>query len=396
MKRFLWVFIFCLASLWGLSLAADGEKQGPDPERHAAALKVIERNLDAVGGAERVRAIHSLKLKGGQGEMLTLPSLNTVFCLAGEGLFKQMSGTEVVLCNGEKQVFDAGGGEQPLPEDYMDNIAFQLALMRKGFSLLLWESYFDRAEYLGKKRHGAEKEYVVLIPEAQDRHDVTLYFDTETYLIKRIVFKVEHDRAKALTRVTRLKDYRTFDDLRIPTTLYFERVGWKEEGLQMVFSDCTINPEFDDALFESAELEYGTVTRHGDRLIGEVRADRFTLMHTNASDEDMEAIGIRDNDRVVIAVGEKSIEAKYVRNFVPSQEEQQSRSQNILCRHPRAGYARLIVLPVPGFDLAETFSFDVGDRFVISRAKQDEERESGQAEDSKPAMEENKNEPHGG
>jgi hypothetical protein len=354
------------------------EGKTPDPKRHAAALKVIKRHLEAVGGAEKLAGIQSLKLTGGMTFPGYPPTDTATFFFKAPGRYRQESATQVVVYSEEKKAFDNGSGETPLPPERVGSIDYLTTLGLNGFTLLAWEKHFDRAEYLGKKRYGEAEQYVVLLPEAQDGRDVTVHFDAETYLLHRVVFNVPDPKAQYVKKVSRFRDYQTLAGLQFPTSITSMYIGWRERDGQLVIQDVELNPAIDESIFREAKLDFGVLKKEGDSLTGEVRTTRFGILHSNVSDENLASIGVGDGEWIQITLGENSVKAQYIKDFAPGPDSPAPTSNRFLI-HPRAEYNRLILLPAPGVNFEETFPFEKGNTFVIKKTEPEEPAEGEEA-----------------
>lgn len=347
-------------------------EEGPDPKRHAAALKLIERHLAAVGGEESLRAIRSLDITGGGGYPGYPPSETATIYVKAPDLYKQIGSTSVVLSAGDRQVMDTGNGEEPLPEDLEARLRFLVPFTLDAFSLLRWESHFGRAEYLGKKTYGEEFFYVLRIPEAQEGQDVTVYLRSDDYTIDRVVFQIPDPKGEPLQQVSRLREYATFDGVRFPTTVLLEYVGWRERDRQYTIESVKVNPDLNAKVFQEAMLDWGTLEIGEDSLTGEVRSSQYGVIFSNVSEEHLGRIGVKDGDWVLVTLGERSLKARFIDEYEPPEESGPVPTYARFVVHPRASYARLLLLPVPGDNLAEVLPFEVGDTFVVEKTEPDE------------------------
>jgi hypothetical protein len=375
MKRTGVALLVCTLALGISALGASEEGKAPDPKRHAAALKVIKRHLEAVGGAEKLAGIRSIKMTGGMTYPGYPPTDMATFYFKAPGRYRQESATQVVVYSEEKKAFDNGAGETPLTPEREGSIDYLTTLGINGFTLLAWEEHFDRAEYLGKKSYGETEQYVVLLPGAQDGQDVTVHFDAETYLLDRVVFNVPDPKAQYVKKVSRFRDYQSLAGLQVPTNIYADYVGWRERDGQLVIQDMELNPVVDDDVFKEARLDFGVLKKEGDSLTGEVRATRFGILHSNISDENLASIGVGDADWILITLGESSIKAQYVKDYVPGPDSPPPTTNSFLI-HPQAQYNRMILLPAPGTNFQETFPFETGDTLVITKTEPEEPAEA--------------------
>ena len=149
----LWIALVALPALPGDG-PDGGPEEGPDPKRHAAALKIIRRNLDALGGAERILKIRGLYLRAAQGSaQLPITDFADLW-LKKPGLFKQVGGTDIILRNREGTTIDNGSGPAPLPPHLEREVAFHSGFTLHAFSSLRWKAFFEKAEVTGKRTYG--------------------------------------------------------------------------------------------------------------------------------------------------------------------------------------------------------------------------------------------------
>ena len=208
------------------------------------------------------------------------------------------------------------------------------------------------------------------LPGAQNGKDLTLHYDAKTFMLDRIVFKQPHAKAKWLTRVIRLRDFKEWGGIMFPSTLIMDKVGWEEGAQKLVIKRIAVNPEMEKDLFEKATIDYGKVVRGAGRLEGEVRSTRFGALHSNFSDEDMAAAGFTDGATVTLTVKGNSVDALYVNSFDPAKAGATEWCR--FCVHPGAGYPRLILIPPQGADLSKTFPFVKGDKVIVTIRAKDE------------------------
>jgi hypothetical protein len=303
--------------------------------------------------------------------------MSTIYFMAPDR-FKQVGSTAVVLSAGDREVMDSGKGEEPLPDTVRDRLRFLVPFALDGFSLLCWKDGFERAEYLGKKSYGEETFYVLRFPEAQDGQDVTVYLASGDYTIDRVVFRIPDPQADFLQHVSRLREYETFGAMRFPTTVLFEYVGWKERDRQFTIEAVEVNAELDEQVFRDAKLDWGTLVIGEESLTGEVRSSRFGVIFSNVSEEHLAEIGVGDGDWVLVTLGERSLKAKFIEGYEPPDESGPMPTNARFVVHPRAGYGRLLLLPVPGDSLAEVLPFAVGDTFVVAKTEPDEIEGTGE------------------
>ncbi|MFH2001375.1 MAG: hypothetical protein ABIK28_16960 [Planctomycetota bacterium] len=381
------VFVFTwLVMAAGLPLrAGEGEEDRPAEVKAqcTTAIEVIERNLEAVGGREKIRTIESLIIEG-ELEGVDPPPRRKVTLYAKkpdrlrqEGLFS------VTVFNGKGFVNESKGMPVPLTESDEDELRYRIGFIHNSFTLLKWEPLFSKAELKGIKRYGPVEQYVILFPDGQNGHDFVAYIDSETFLIDRIVFLIRHAKAKTLKVVNRLREYQRFEGIMMPTFIIYDRVGWKALPSQFQVRRVTVNPGLEDALFESPEIRLGFATRDGNRLNCEVmgKTEEGYLL-TNARDDDLSALAIHDHERVRLDVAGRTVEVTYLQT-IQAGAGKIDRNEIYLCRYPGLDYPRLILISLAK-NVEQEIPCRVCDALVLSRldTKTQEERNPNQGENN--------------
>lgn len=335
----------------------------------STAMEVIEKNLAAVGGIERLRAIESLIIEGEVEEVAPPPKRKKTLHLNKPALLKEEGLFSVIVFDGEKARKETRGKSVALEEADVDELRYRAGFVHNAYSLLNWEAHFEKAELKGIKRYGPIKQYVLLFPDAQNGRDFVVYIDSKTFLIDRIVFIVRHSKAKTLKVVNRLRDYKSFDGIMMPTFIIFDRVGWKAVPSQFQIHEVRINPEINDKIFEKMEISLGRVTRSNGSLQGEVMGkmeEGYIL--TNFRISDMADINVSDRSVVRLEVGGKSREVTFLAD-VQSAMGKIKKNEIYLCRYPVVDYPRMILISL-ATDLEEAIPCNVGDTLLLTKSGQ--------------------------
>ena len=120
-------------------LAGRGRDADDSPPPPPTAQEIIAGNLEAVGGAERVRAIRTMVITGGAGSaLLGTPEELTLF-LARPDRFKQQGLFSTVLADGGRLLANDGVEESEITGSSAEELGYRLGFYHNAFSLLKWE-----------------------------------------------------------------------------------------------------------------------------------------------------------------------------------------------------------------------------------------------------------------
>jgi hypothetical protein len=331
------------------------------------AREVIEKNLAAIGGRERIRNVRAMTVKGSYGSTLLPSGQEVTLYLERPDRMKQDATFRVLLSNGNRLVYNNGGTEVQLPPENVKDIRYRIGFYHDCFSLLKWEEAFPRAELLEVKEYGPVKQYAIRFPGAEEGEDLLAYVDADTFLVDRLVYTVPHPDARELKVVNQLRDYETFEGIRFPTRVIFDKVGWEAGPNQLVIREVEINPDLEPGLFDSAEIEFGSLVREGDAVRGEIFGIMDGTPLTNVRPEDLAAIGIRDKDWVNVEVGEVRMKVRLLVDIQRSPMEIKP-EELYLCGYPISGYPRLMLMD-PGGEAVARVPCEKGDTVVVTRAE---------------------------
>jgi hypothetical protein len=279
------------------------------------------------------------------------------------GLFR------IILCSGNKRINNSGTSKEKILGGDLEGINYRLGFYHNCFSLLNWESFFPDAELVELKKYGPAAQYRIRFPEAQNGCDLTVYIDSETFLPDRLVFYQSQPGAQRIQVVNRLRDYKEFDGILFPTRIIYDKVGWEVPPTHYLIQEITVNPPIDDALYESAEIDFGDVACEGNTITGEVRGKMTWSILTNVSEEDLKKIGVKEKDWLDAKVGDDTLEVKYLYNIQASAKEMKP-GEVYLCHYFISQYPRLMLM-APGFDVNEKITCEDGEPLVLTRREKE-------------------------
>ena len=128
------------------------------------AQEVIERNLAALGGEGRLRAVKAMTIKGTTGSALLTGGQDVTLYLQKPDMMKQEGLFQIYLYDGWRVIFNNGGSKSALAGTDLEEYRYRLGFYHNCFSLLKWEESFPSAVLEGVKRYGPARQYVVRFP----------------------------------------------------------------------------------------------------------------------------------------------------------------------------------------------------------------------------------------
>lgn len=329
------------------------------------AQEALNRNLAAVGGADKLRNLDSLILNVVMGSALVTPSEKATLYLKKPNLIKQEGLFRAILFTKEKQVINTGEKKIKISGENLENMAYRAGFYHNGFSLMKWEKFFPTAVLEQVKDYGLTKQYKIVFPKGENHRDLIVYLDANSFLIDRLVYEVKVEKVGHLKIVNRLRDYKDFEGIKLPTRLVFDKVGWEANPTQFLIKEVKINPEIPDALFASAEVDFGHLTREENRVTGQIRGDMDGVVLTNLREKEMAYLKIKNKDWVRIKTNETEMKVKYLDNIQRNATEIKPK-EIYLCRYFVLTYPRLILM-APGVDVSKEIPCEAGDPLICSK-----------------------------
>jgi hypothetical protein len=368
-KKTLLLLLWAATGLWGCAAPETPVEPPPIPGRCATALEVIEKNLQAVGGRDRIQSIQSMIVKGATGSALLPPSEEVTLYLKKPDHFKQEGAFRVVLCSGDRFLANTGGTQAPISGGSLDELNYRIGYYHNGFSLLKWKDYFPTAELEEIKKYGPTEQYQIRLPAAEGGRDLIAYIDADTFLVDRLVYNIRQAGAGFLQVVNRLRDYQDFEGIQIPTRLVYDKVGWEVSPSHFLIREVNFDPELDENLFENADIDFGTVVCGADQVQGEIRGVMNGTLLTNVTLEDLTSMNIQHTDWVRLQVGDIKMEVKVLDNIQRSATEIKP-DEIYLCTYPISGYPRLMLM-APSVDVEAKIPCKKGDALILSPVEKD-------------------------
>lgn len=349
------------------------------PERCATAQEVIARNLEAIGGADRIRAVRTMTLEGNFGSaLLTTAEPITIYLEKPENL-KQQGAFRVTLFSNGRAVYNNGLKPQVLSGGNQERIEFRVGFYHNCFSLLKWEALFQKAELEEIKRYGDTAQYVILFPGGECGRDLRAYIDADTFLVDRIVYRSLQEGAGTIQVVNRLRNYETFDGILMPTRLVIDMIGWEASPSHLLIRDVAFNPVLEEGLFDSSDVDFGTVECEGDTIHAEILGYQTGYLLTNIRQEDLEAAGIPFKSWVWAEVGETRMKIRVLGNIQMSAAEIKP-GEVYLTTYPICGFPRFMLLGW-NMDVATVIPAEKGDALTITPIRDDGEENTQAGQD---------------
>lgn len=361
-KALVVLFLGWFAGSWSVQA---GTAEPSVVDKPLTARQIITRNLEAVGGIDRISSVSSMALHGASGSALLPPSEKVTLYLAAPDRLKQVGAFRIILCDGEDCVVNNGETTKPITGRSAEGLEYRLGFYHRCFSLLAWREHFDAAELVGLKRYGPTRQYEIRLPKAESGSDLMVYVDAETYLVDRLVYTVSQEGAGVLKVVNQLRDWTTVDGIMMPMRIVFDTIGWETTPTHFVVDEIEINPKLPQGLFEDAVINFGSLSVEPGVVRGEVFGDMDGMILVNIREQDLEKAGIEVKGWVDLRVGEDiELEVRYLSNIQRSAADIKP-DEIYLTTYPISLYPRMMLLGWEK-DLAETIPCSKGDSVVVT------------------------------
>ncbi len=302
----------------------------------ALSLKdILEKNLQASGGREKLVQVKSLSFKIG----------TSLYVTDSEGRMKVMMGKEPVVTeatlvtkdkvqrNSFNNVTELTGTQKAVYQT--------LAKLYAGvFSMMNFET---QLQLQGLKIFGPEKLYH--LSAKSDGLIVDFFLRTEDFLLKRLVF---HGMTPEGDKYEVNYDYGPFEqagDYLLPLSWFASQVGTR--GNLVELTDVKVNLPLEKNFFATLDVHIGTVTVAPGALKGNVldvnaRPNVLTVI-TNLTKKDLDLAGLKTNDRLILTA--EGIESELVfyatANELPAQNIL-AQGASVLSPMPRGGETYVI------------------------------------------------------
>ncbi len=263
--------------------------------------EILEKNVQAVGGMEKIAAIKNFSFKDGQ----------TTYYLSSAAQMKMSSGknpviTEVILVDQKtalRNCYNRLSDFGPLLEQ---TFQMRAKLYSRLFTLL---NFKDDLELKGTKRFGP-KEFHVLGTKTKDL-EVEFYIDSTDFLLKRIVFRGHNPDFGKYEVNHDIGPYQEVDGMKIPSSWFGSQVGTRGDTVEI--SDVKWNLDLSEDFFRNHDINVGK-TDFAERILKgnivdfEVGRGGQIMIATNWTDDCFKRAGFASGDKLILTLGESHIE----------------------------------------------------------------------------------------
>lgn len=255
---------------------------------------IIEKNLQASGGREKIDLVQNLAFKIGSSR----------YVVAFDGRMKVLTGkdpvvTEAILAGRDKVQRNSFNNISEL--DGTQKAVYQtLAKLYAGvFSLLKFEK---ELQLQGMKSFGPEK--LCHLSTKADGVTVDFYLRADDFLLKRMVF---HGLTPEGDKYEVNYDYPPFEQAEgclVPFSWFSSQVGTR--GNLVELTDFKVNQPLDNDFFSKLDVNVGTVSASDGLLKGNIldfntRPTGLSIV-TNWTKKDLDQAGLKTNDRLSLTI----------------------------------------------------------------------------------------------
>jgi hypothetical protein len=291
--------IFLLSCTLGTRYAACEEGMNAE--------ELLTRHLEAVGGEQKVRSVLSIDATG------------TVFDRYDYG-FKWKSPNRV------RQEFPGGtlgydgteawrlvfGLPASLEDERRDDLIKLAVDTGLWFGLLDAEKRNQKLEFLGEKRTGPQKHWVLRYRIAENEY-TDAYFSKDDYLLEKTIEVAPSEQYGTTKLATTYSDFREIDGVKFPFGITTQQLTTPENRPNaVIFKEVTFNATLHDSLFARPAFDIAPPKKHGHCIDGTVlRISLGGSLICNIKREDFEMCEIAEGDSIDVSVGEHSWRAEY-------------------------------------------------------------------------------------
>ncbi len=205
---------------------------------------IVAKNIEAVGGADKIKQVNSIYMTGSS-QVMGNESPTAVTILNGKGYKteSEFNGAKIIQCVNDKGGWMinpmAGGSDaQPMPDDVYKAAKEQLNI---GGALLDYATKGSTIQLLGKDGNA----YKIKLT-TKDKDETTFYIDAATYYISKVV-KKGNMMGQEIEITTSLSDYKKTDiGYVLPYTM---SIDYGQFQVGITFKKVEINKTIDPAVF---------------------------------------------------------------------------------------------------------------------------------------------------
>lgn len=217
--------------------------------------ELIDKNVKAMGGAEKLKALQSVKMTGKMkmGPMEAPFSISkarpeqvridfTIQGMTGTQAYDGSTGWLVMPFMGKKEPEKMS---EDMLKDFRDEADFDGPMMN-------YQSKGNKVEYLGKGDVQGSPAYKLKVTTKQGNESI-VYLDAETYLTIKSEGKRKIQGQEVETETT-IGDYKDVDGMMFPYSIESHAKG-REQSQAIVIEKVELNPKLDAALFKMPEAK---------------------------------------------------------------------------------------------------------------------------------------------
>jgi hypothetical protein len=265
--------------------------------------EIVQKNIQAAGGQEKIAQIKNYTCRIGF----------SMIYVSADGRMKSASGmppviTEVILT--DQKIAKRNSYNNITEFKGLDRATYQgLAMLRSG--LFTIKNFEDILQYKGIKSFGPEQHHCL---SAQiDDLNVDFYLDSDSFLIKRIVFQGHEPDGDKYEINHDFGPYQEVEGIKIPSSWFNSKVGVRGDLYEL--TNVKLNQPLEDKLFSTLDVNVGETKIEKDTLIGNITNTLFLynmlIINTNWTKESFSGTGFQSKDKLAVQLGDKKIEIDF-------------------------------------------------------------------------------------
>lgn len=319
--HFLFVVLIALCFLCGSCTKEDPEIKN-----------LLDKNIEAVGGSERISQIENFSFKVG----------NQTIYLSSEGEMKMISGkepviTDVILASSTgamrncfNQISEYEGVEKAELQS--------LAKIRS--ALFTPNNYRGQLELQGLKKFGPKNFHMLTSKEGDI--DVEFYIDAEDFLLKRLVFSGFNEETGKYEVNHDFVSFQEVDGIRIPESWFASQVGTRgslQQATEVKFNQELGGDFFSDQGINAGEVEIGEGTLSGNVVDFNLMRGNRLMIGTNFTQSCFKNAGFKSEDKLILEVADTQMAV----DFYDGQPPRSAYSGDSILMIPNRGSENFIV-----------------------------------------------------
>jgi len=261
-----------------------------------SAKDILEKNLQASGGREKIAAVKNLSFKAGQAR--TFVSAN--------GEMKILTGkdpviTEAILVQGDSVKRNAFNELSEITGIRKATFLVQAKLFAGLFSLLKFEGQLT---LVGLRSFGPEKLYD--LTAQVEGLKVDFFVKAEDFLLKRLVFQGRTPEGDKYEVNYDFGPFENSEGVLLPLSWFSSQIGTR--GALTEISEVKLNQELIPEFFATAEVNVGTTEAAPGMLKGNIldlnQNPVGFMITTNWTKKDIDKAGLKTGDALALVIGD--------------------------------------------------------------------------------------------